>query len=264
MANDQEARKDSRERFHFEVFSTLHQLPGNELPRQSLFQQPDFRYQSNKLIIGIEHTEIKRTKSVQGIPPLAQLKGTHRQIVQKAERTAMKQGLPPIHVQVLFHDRFYRYPNKGEKTVQGLLDTVLKNLNKVLETETGNSIRLDPPSPFVGISAVYATSGTAYGKVWLSDHRWEVMEPGTVSTAFAHEIQNAITKKNKKIDDYLKTCDQCWLLIVADRTRADQKFAFTPEMQTHVYESKFEKTFFLEIAERFFTQLTTAKPALER
>lgn len=264
MANDQEALKDSRESFHFGVFSTLHQLPGNELPRQNLFQKPDFRYQSDRLIIGIEHTEIKRTNSVQGIQPLAQLKGTHRKIVKKAEQIAMKQGLSPIHVQVLFHDRFYRYPNKGEKAVQGLLDTVLTNLDKVLKTETGNSIRIDPPSPFVGISAIYVTSGTAYGKVWLPDHRWEVMEPGTVSTAFVPDIQNAITKKNQKIDTYLKTCDQCWLLIVADRTRADQKFAFTPEMQTHVYESKFEKTFFLEIAERFFTELTTTKPALEK
>jgi hypothetical protein len=259
MVNSQEASKDNRERFHLWVFSTLQQLPGNELPKQGRVQKPDFRYQCGQLIIGIEHTEIKRAKSVQRIPSLAQLKGMHREIVKKAERLAMKQGLPPLHVQVLFHDHFYRYPNKGEKAVQGLLDTVLRNLDKVLKTETGNSIRIDAPSPFVGISTVHATSGKAYDKVWLADHRWEVMEPGTVSTAFVPELQDAITKKNQKIDDYLKACDQCWLLIVADRTRADQKFSFTPEMQAHIYESKFERTFFLEIAERFFTELTTTE-----
>ena len=83
MANDQEALRDNRERFHLWVFSTLHQLPGDELPRKRRIQRPDFRYQNGKLIIGIEHTEIKRTKSAQGKPSLAQLKGLHREIVKR-------------------------------------------------------------------------------------------------------------------------------------------------------------------------------------
>jgi len=236
------------------VFSTFQHLPGDELPRQNHSQKPDFRYRCGELITGIEHTEIKRALSGQGIPSLAQLKGLHRGIVRKAERLAAEQGLPPLHVEVLFHDHFYRYPNKGEEAVHGLLGAVLKNLQKVMAMETGNSVRIDPPSPFVGISMVYATPGTAYD----TDHRWEVMEPGTISVGFATELQEAITKKNQKIREYLKTCDQCWLLVVADRTKADQKFAFTPEMQEYVYESKFERTFFLEIAHRFLTELATA------
>lgn len=93
MVNGQEALKDKHERFHLCVFSTLHPLPGDELPRRSRVQKPDFRYQFGKMIIGIEHTEIKRTKSVQGIPSLAHLKGLHRGIVKKAERLAVKQGI---------------------------------------------------------------------------------------------------------------------------------------------------------------------------
>ena len=262
MVNNQETLKDNHERFHLWVFSTLQQLPGDELPRQDHSQKPDFRYRCGELITGIEHTEIKRARSVQGISSLAQLKGLHRGIVRKAERLAAEQGLPPLHVQVLFHDHFYRYPNKGEEAVHGLLGTVLSSLDKIMKTETGNSVRIDPPSPFVGISMVYATPGTAYRKIWLTHHRWEVMEPGTVSIGFAPELQATITKKNEKIHEYLKTCDQCWLLVVADRTKADQKFAFTPEMQEYIYESKFEKTFFLEIAERFFTELTTTGSTL--
>lgn len=127
--------------------------------------------------------------------------------------------------------------------------------------ETGNSVRIDPSTPFVGISMVYATPGTAYGKIWLTHHRWEVMEPGVVSVGFVPELQRAITKKNQKIQEYLKTCDQCWLLLVADRTKADQKFAFTQEMQDKVYESEFERTLFMEIAERFLMELTTEGPS---
>jgi len=257
MVNNQEALRDKRDRFHLWVFSTLHQLPGDELPRKGRTQKPDFRYQNGKLITGIEHTEIKRTKSAQGVPSLAQLKGTHREIVKKARRLAVKQGVPPLHVEVLFHDHFYRYPNKGEKAVQALLTAVTKNLDKILEKETGKYIKIEAPEPFVGISMIYVTSGMAYGKVWLVDHRWEVMEPGTVSTSFISELQDRISEKNQKIDNYLKACDECWLLIVADRMRADQKFHLTPEMQSHVYESKFQRTFFLEIAERFLLELKT-------
>lgn len=259
MVNRQGALKDNHERFHLWVFSTLHELPGGELPRQNHSQKPDFRYRSGQLITGIEHTEIKRARSVSGIPSLAELKGLHRGIVSKAERLATDQGLPPLHVQVLFHDHFYRYPNKGERAVHGLFDTILRNLERILKMETGNSLRIEPPSPFVGISMVLATPGTAHGKTWLANHRWEVMEPGLVTIGFAHELQDVITAKNAKIDEYLKTCDQCWLLVVSDRTKADQKFHFTPEMQENVYEADFERTFYLEIAERFLTELKTTR-----
>ena len=261
MLNRQGALKDNHERFHLWVFSTLHELPGGELPRQDHSQKPDFRYCNGQVITGIEHTEIKRGRSASGIPSLAELKGLHRGIVRKAERLATDQGLPPLHVQVLFHDHFYRYPNKGERAVRGLLDAILRNHKRILKMETGNSMRIDPPSPFVGISMLLATPGTAYGKTWLANHRWEVMEPGLVTMGFAHELQDAITTKNGKIDEYLKACDHCCLLVVADRTKADQKFHFTPEMQENVYESTFERTFYLEIAGRFLTELKTTRGA---
>jgi len=129
-----------------------------------------------------------------------------------------------------------------------------------MNAESFNSIKIAPPNPFVGISLVYVTPGTANGKVWLNHHRWEVMEPGFVSIGFIPELQAAINKKNKKKNEYLRRCDRCWLLIVADRTKADQKFEFTPEMQEYVYESEFEKTFFLEIAQKFITELNTKMP----
>lgn len=258
MGNNQENRKDKHERFHLEVFSTLQRLPGDELSRQDPSQKPDFLFQCGESIIGLEHTEIKRVRSSQGIPSLAQLKGIHRGIVRKAGRLAAEQGLPPLNVEVNFHDHYYRFKQKGDQAVQGLLDTVKKNLDKIMKMETGNSVKIDPPTPFIGISLVYVTPGTATnGKVWLNHHRWEVMEPGFVSIGFIPELQVAITKKNRINNEYLKRCDQCWLLVVADRTKADQKFEFTPEMQKQIYESEFEKTFYMEIAQRFLTELNT-------
>lgn len=260
MVKNQEKRKDNHERFHLDVFSALQRLPGDELSRQDLFQKPDFLFQCGESIIGIEHTEIKKIRSTQGILSLAQLKGTHRGIVRKAEQLAVEQGLPPLHVKVNFHDLYHRFqPKEKQQAIQGLFNTVKKNLDKIMEMETGNSVKIDSPNPFVGISLIYVTPGTANGKVWLNHHRWEIMEPGVVSIGFIPELQDAITKKNKIYTEYLKRCDQCCLLVVADRTKADQKFEFTPDMQENIYESEFEKTYYMEIAHRFLTELNTKK-----
>jgi hypothetical protein len=259
MSNNQENQKENRERFHLEIFSSLKRLPGKELPRKNISQKPDFLFQRGESILGIEHTEIKKVRSSQDIPSLAELKGIHRGIVNKAGQLAAEQGLPPLNVQVNFHDHYYRFKQKGERAVRGLLDTVKKNLDRIMNAESFDSINIDPPDPFVGISLVHVTPGTANGKVWLNHHRWEVMEPGVVSFGFIPELQAAITKKNKINNEYLKKCDRCWLFVVADRTKADQKFEFTPEMQEHVYESEFEKTFYMEITHRFIKELNTIK-----
>ena len=54
--------KDRREKFHMEIFSTLHQLPGEELLRQDAGQKPDFLYRTGKLAVGVEHTELKKRR----------------------------------------------------------------------------------------------------------------------------------------------------------------------------------------------------------
>jgi hypothetical protein len=74
---------------------------------------------------------------------------------------------------------------------------------------------------------------------------------------FLSELQDTINAKNKKINEYIKNCDECWLLVVADRTKADQRYCLTPEITSHRFVSKFRKTFFLEIAESDFLELST-------
>ena len=256
--HEQQKLKDGRERFHLWLFSTLYQLPGEELPRQDAGQKPDFRYRVSQWITGIEHTEIKSKKSVHEKTSLAELKGIQRQIVRQAKQLATKQGIPPIDVEVWFHDYFYRYPNKGEKAVHALLTSITANLDKILETEHGGgSVEIEVPKPFVGISMIYAKSGKINGNVWLKDHRWKTIEPSWVMRGFLSELQDTISAKNQKIGNCLKNCNECWLLIVADRSKADQSYYLTPEMTDHMFTSKFKKTFFLEIAERFLLELKT-------
>lgn len=86
--------KGRHEEFHLKVFSTLHCLPGKELPRQDDRQKPDFRYRAGKVLTGIEHTELKRTKSAHGEKSLAELKGIHRKIVERANYLRQNREYP--------------------------------------------------------------------------------------------------------------------------------------------------------------------------
>jgi hypothetical protein len=125
MSNNQENHKKNHERFHLEIFSSLKRLPGEELPRQDTSQKPDFLFQRGKSIIGIEHTMVKKVRSSQDIPSLAELKGIHRGIVRKAARLAAEQGLPPLNVEVNFHDHYYRFKQKGDQAVQTTPNSVI-------------------------------------------------------------------------------------------------------------------------------------------
>lgn len=237
-------RQTDLENFHLELFSKFISLPGEQLPRQKN-QKPDFIFRNGGQLIGIEHTEIFETES--------KLKGTQRQIIERAQDICSEQGIPPLSVLVNFNDFYDPYPEKaypknGEAAVNQLVETICSNLAEI-EASDGPPVRLKPKGPFTGISGIWAQPGKARGRQWLSEHRWGLNgETGWVTVGFISELQSAIDGKNAKINTYLQHCDECWLLIVADRSKADQKYKFTDEMKHHCFKSSFHRTFFFEVA----------------
>jgi len=240
--------KEKIEEYHLDIFYKLHSLPGRKLPRK-INQSPDFLFSCDEEIIGIEHTLLKQSIK------FAELKGTQRKIVERAKQMAVNNKLPPLKVTVVFHDYFNRYRKKVNQIADALFETINTKLPTILEIENGHTIQIDPPETFVGMTSILINPGTLNGVRWLNEHDWRIDEVGFVSRYFTNEIQLSIDKKNKKINQYLKYCDTCWLLIVADRYKADQKFEFSEEMKNHNFRSKFSKTFYMEIAERCLIQL---------
>lgn len=57
------------------------------------------------------------------------------------------------------------------------------------------------------------------------------------------ELQDKIDKKNKKIDNYLKRCDKCYLLIYLPDSSKGNYCYFTGSLKKHIFHSKFEATY---------------------
>lgn len=89
------------------------------------------------------------------------------------------------------------------------------------------------------------------------NHRWSIDEVGWVRIGFADELTDEIIKKNSLVNEYLQQCTSCWLLIVGDRSKSDEKFMITKAMQDCSYNSLFERTFFMEPTEGVLFELKT-------
>jgi hypothetical protein len=215
------------------------------LPRQKN-QQPDFIFLNADRLIGIEHTGIKNNKTNSE----TKLKGTHRQIIRRAQHKCSQQGIPPLHVYVSFNNYYYSYPNKGKATVETLVETISSNLKKIEAATNGSSVELKPKEPFTGIISIWVEPRPI-------EHKWEIGEVGWVTVGFKSELQSVIDRKNNLIDNYLQKCNECWLLIAADRSKAEQKYEFTEAMRHHCFKSRFHRTFFLEVANPCCVELTT-------
>jgi len=71
------------------------------------------------------------------------------------------------------------------------------------------------------------------------------------------ELQRTIDEKNTKYDVYRQKCEECWLLIAANKFNPAQGYDFTLDRYalTHCYGSRFERVFFLELGDRWLSEL---------
>ena len=75
-----------------------------------------------------------------------------------------------------------------------------------------------------------------------------VPDGGIVNTDPLKELQDAIEDKNNKIKQYIKNCEECVLLIIADNMNCQSNFfEFTNKTYEHKFVSKFKNTFLLEV-----------------
>jgi hypothetical protein len=239
-----------KERLHLQVFSSLYPIPGKEIFCESI-KKPDFRFEDGGNIIGIEHTGLYLINMVK-------LKNDQRKIVLAAKGLAEKNMLPPLEVRVVFHDYFKIEKLKRNQIACALYSIVESNLQMIIKANNGHSVKIIPPKPFVGINSIRVTFGEYEGKTWLHNHRWLVDETGFVKQNMICDLQARIDEKNEVINDYLKNCSSCWLLVVFDRSKADQKYNIIDNNFNHVFNAIYSKIFLLEISEKKLFQLKLA------
>ena len=175
------------------------------------------------------------------------LESFRKQIVDTAQKCCEK-DIPPLLVRVWFYFN-QTVPRDRKQEIERISDSLVcfvKKWHKENPAKYYEYFRYPPELPAITqIGIVHAGDG----KTGLPDHLWTVEGPAVVQNFSSEKIQSSINEKNARYEEYLKKCDECWLLIVIDIFKDSQSFEI-PDRIDHKFESKFERVFYMDASHR--------------
>jgi hypothetical protein len=237
------ASNKQREKAIFDIFQDEYGLVGKFDHEDA----PDFLGPYDGGILGVEITELYSDEKVYG-KSLLEHEVAKERIVNRAREKWQKLGLPPLDVYVVFAGDI---PNKKESDLTESLFKIVRGNCPNLGEQTSLSIDGDLPEGF-GAVLIYNIPG-------LKKHIWKYGEAGDVETNFSVQLQHRMDEKAKKLSEYLKSCNRCWLIIAALGVAPSSFYEPDEEMDTISYRYPFEKVFFLELFDRTLKELNINK-----
>lgn len=250
------------EEFHFALFrEILTQKFGERLPSAPKSPNPDFILAHSGKILGVEHTTLRKRKlqTVNHTPQ--QQVAFQDKIVKNARLQCEKWGIPPLRIKVWFRSTRHLKGGSDQQRVSQELASIVRDFAQKNKLNCFECFKPESAYSKIGIKP-----GTINGKLWLKSHRWSRVGGVCPKTSLiSGDLQKSINKKNAKYHEYRGKCDQCWLLIVADKSNPAQAFDITYDDQvlTHRYESKYDRTFFMEVTERSLVELNCSSQVLD-
>ena len=198
---------------------------------------PDFIFRSANQIVGVEVIGIQNQNHTNNMP-LKQIRDAQFRCLRKTKELLAEKREAPVEVKVKFRDDYI--PIEIEKTAEELCDFVLQKASQIDDTNDWHYYE----SGLKQISWISIHLDTSFGKIWLDEHRVENLSIFYTNDTPYEIIQRAIDSKNKKLDNYLKECDECWLIVgVNEQSHAE---AITvKEGDDSVYFSDFARTYFV-------------------
>ncbi len=246
-----QAKKDLERRYLDQVRDLLADFPRGAIEEH---EQPDFSVNIADRVIGIELTELHRANDGQPVPMQGR-EAVRDQIVQRAKAMYEGEGMHPIDCCVHLKDLSYRrtdveplaakiaalakrnLPPEGMLAKREQYDWV----NREYFPEEIDYIRV---ARFEGMTESFF--GTA-GSTWA--------EPLTQDT-----VRAVIDTKDCNIDEYLRRCDEAWLVIVTDSRTMSTWFNGADQVKAAAFTTRFARVFILRNFGSELIELTTARP----
>lgn len=216
-------------------------------------EQPDFLVRTSDRVIGIEITELHRVNDGQPVSMQGR-EAIRDQIVQRAKALYDCDGLPPIDCCVHLKDLSYRR-TEIEPLAAKITELAKRNIppegtlakceqydwvNREYFPEEVDSIRV---ARFAGLAeSFFGTAGSAWA------------EPLTPDT-----LRAVIETKDGKIDEYLRQCDEVWLVIVTDSRTISTWFNSADQVKAAAFMTRFARVIILRNFGRELIELTTAR-----
>jgi hypothetical protein len=223
-----------RERFFLERFIEAACFDAEIIEER---ESPDFIVRIDNRIIGVELTELFKAHDTERSLPQAQ-ESISSSIVSHAERMYKASGAPPAHVTVCFGPGCdLRGLNRNQTAsalasfIQGLNLGEGKRVDWLPE-------RLDGQLPNE-ISFVHALGVPSFQMA-----HWGVARAGYVAPLGADALQLRIEDKATRLQNYMESVSENWLIIVADSTKPSQMFEAIADFDPATISSPFARTFF--------------------
>jgi hypothetical protein len=212
-------------------------------------ESPDFIIKLQNCRLGVEITKLylehgRKRRSPQSI------ESARNRITRLAKELAEKIGLPPISVTLFFNHTKTLLRSRESAIAKAVVEAVREDLpppgeNADLECRHGSA----QPTEVDGI-----LTNRAYP---VEEHEWKWMEASRIVRNGIEHIERAIFQKASCLEAIREKCDECWLLIVAETSRASGNIKPDDESFAHLYHSPFERTYFFDNGLGRLTQLKT-------
>lgn len=206
-------------------------------------EAPDFRTTEVRPSIGIEVTRLFR----RGARP--DMESSKDRILDDARSIAEVMNLPPADVTLFFSFEGTVAAADRLRIAKGAVEVIAANMpsegaHTHLEYCTGQPPEVD----LILINRVHCG---VHGE-------WRWLEAGKVEYDVFGLIDAAIGRKSDKLEEYLKACDECWLLLVGDSFRPSGKLAIDKHGAHQEFESPFSRTYFLDFGRGQLHRLKTS------
>jgi hypothetical protein len=190
--------------------------------------------------IGIELTQVFKVDGGTEVPQQA-VEAAKEEITVAARTYSEFLGTPPAHIALFFSLRKRPNAKVRQQIARQVAQVVRENMPPVgesvqLDRGIGGSRNQPNEVDLILINRVHPANR----------HQWTWPEMGAAQMDAIELLERKIEIKARKLDDYLRYCDECWLLIIAPSFKPSGMIHPDNSTVTHSYVSPFSRTYFLD------------------
>lgn len=232
---------------------TVSDFPDGNIPEDQ--ENPDFLISTSEKTIGIEHTEIFHEIKKSGTTLQAEESYIFK-ILHKAKKLYNESNNIPLIIWVDLRI--------GTDFKKRNIDSIAKNLVRIVEEnipeqESFNEVKktweIDDPLPKVVSSITIIRFGSLTKSSWAP-----IGISGAMPNVPPEFVQKSIDKKNPKVEDYKKRCDEVWLVIVVYGYLPSTLFEVSGKAISELYSSNFDRTYLFDFQKNKSFLLKTVSP----
>jgi len=242
-------KKDRERLFLKEVTSIFPYFPSGTITDS---EQPDFLISTGDKVIGVELVDYVRGQN-KGDSLYRRNEILWQRVADAARAVFESQHSEPLMVH--FHWHSHRHPRQSE--VSAMANKAASVIENHIPVGLFDMIQIEHEQMGDGKLAYYAHSIHVTRTRNKEQVLWSFNNAGFISVP-ASELQELIESKDTKVTEYLRKCDEVWLVIVADGSQISSNAELHQDVIDHDYSSDFTNILFYDRLHKNVFQLKVA------